>query len=179
MAEKVGKCVRKKRKKSATFPAQALSCSGSTGIISASPHSCRSSTGVSTPGTLITGFPPAIQRYVTFDSMTRQIKNNPCNIWPDLLVFNHPRNIKIIRNEKNYFHQFCDLIHACSFSQADDKNQQTRKVSGFHGVEVSGGIDLYLSSGPESVAVSASSVSVRDHMITEVIDGVLRIRMER
>ena len=73
---------------------------------------------------------------------------------------------------------FAILSMLASFSQADDKNQQTRKVSGFHGVEVSGGIDLYLSSGPESVAVSASSVSVRDHIITEVIDGVLRIRME-
>jgi len=34
-AEKVGKCVHGGRKKEATFPAQALSCSGSTGIISA------------------------------------------------------------------------------------------------------------------------------------------------
>jgi len=35
VAEKVGKCVHGGRKKEATFPAQALSCSGSTGIISA------------------------------------------------------------------------------------------------------------------------------------------------
>jgi len=33
------------------------------------------------PGNFSTGFPPAVQRYVTFDSMTRQIKINPCNIW--------------------------------------------------------------------------------------------------
>jgi hypothetical protein len=64
-------------------------------------------------------------------------------------------------------------------SQDDDKNLQTRKVSGFHGVEVSGGVDLYLSSGPESVSVSASSQSVRDHMVTEVVDGILRIHLQK
>ena len=64
-------------------------------------------------------------------------------------------------------------------SQDDDKNLQTRKVSGYHGVEVSGGIDLYLSSGPESVSVSASSQSVRDHMVTEVVDGILRIHLQK
>jgi hypothetical protein len=64
-------------------------------------------------------------------------------------------------------------------SQDDDKKLQTRKVSGFHGVEVSGGIDLFLSSGPESVSVSASSQSVRDHMVTEVVDGILRIHLTK
>src|ERR1700690_870992 len=65
------------------------------------------------------------------------------------------------------------------YSQTGENNQQTRKVSGFQGIEVSGGIDLYLSSGPESVAVSASSISVRDHIITEVVNGTLRIHMEK
>lgn len=65
------------------------------------------------------------------------------------------------------------------FSQSGDANLQTRKVSGFHGVEVSGGIDLYLSSGPESVSVSASSAEVRDHMVTEVIEGILRIHLQK
>jgi hypothetical protein len=37
MRRKVGKCGQKRKKKEATFPAQALSCSGSTGIISAYP----------------------------------------------------------------------------------------------------------------------------------------------
>jgi hypothetical protein len=78
---------------------------------------------------------------------------------------------------------FLAMLLICSIikvqSQDDEKNLQARKVSGFHGVEVSGGIDLYLSSGPESVSVSASSQTVRDHMITEVVDGVLRIHLEK
>ncbi len=60
----------------------------------------------------------------------------------------------------------------------DDKNLQTRKISGFHGIQVSGGIDLYLSGGPESVAISASSPSIRDHIKTEVVNGILRIYLE-
>ena len=64
-------------------------------------------------------------------------------------------------------------------AQSVDKNLQKRPVTGFHGVDVSGGIDLYLSSGPESVAVSASSTELRDHVVTEVVDGILRIHMER
>ncbi|HET7003252.1 MAG TPA: head GIN domain-containing protein [Puia sp.] len=62
-------------------------------------------------------------------------------------------------------------------AQSGEKNLQKRQVSGFHGVDVSGGIDLYLSSGPESVAISAST-DVRDHVVTEVVGGILRIHME-
>jgi Putative auto-transporter adhesin, head GIN domain len=65
-------------------------------------------------------------------------------------------------------------VHA----QSGAKDAQTRQVSGFHGVDVSGGIDLYLSSGPESVTVSASSTEVRDHIVTEVVGGILRIHLE-
>ncbi len=64
------------------------------------------------------------------------------------------------------------------YSQSGDKNLQTRAVSGFQGVEVSGGIDLYLSSGTESVAVTASSTEIRDRIVTEVVGGVLRIHLE-
>ena len=63
-------------------------------------------------------------------------------------------------------------------AQSGEKNVQTRQVSGFHGVDVSGGIDLYLSNGPESVAISASSTEVRDHIVSEVVGGILRIHME-
>ena len=42
-------------------------------------------------------------------------------------------------------------------AQSGEKNLQKRQVSGFHGVDVSGGIDLYLSYGTESVAISAST----------------------
>ena len=64
-------------------------------------------------------------------------------------------------------------------AQSGEQNLQKRQVSGFHGVDVSGGIDLYLSNGPESVAISASSADVRDHVVTEVVGGILQIHMER
>lgn len=61
----------------------------------------------------------------------------------------------------------------------NDKNAQKREVRGFHGVEISGGIDLYLNqAGEEAVAVSASEPEVRDRIRTEVIDGVLHIYMD-
>ena len=65
------------------------------------------------------------------------------------------------------------------YSQSDNGNKQTRQVSGFHGVDVSGGIDLYLSNGTESVSVSAASSEIRNHIITEVQDGILRIHLEK
>ncbi|HEY2649547.1 MAG TPA: head GIN domain-containing protein [Puia sp.] len=64
------------------------------------------------------------------------------------------------------------------YAQSGDKNLQKREVSGFHGVDISGGIDLYLSDGPESVAISASNADARDHIVTEVVGGILRIHME-
>jgi hypothetical protein len=74
------------------------------------------------------------------------------------------------------------VLAVCSvgagYGQSGDNNAQIRKVSAFQGVEVSGGIDLYLTSGPESVSVSASSETVRDHIITEVVHGTLRIHLE-
>lgn len=61
----------------------------------------------------------------------------------------------------------------------NDKNAQQRNVSGFHGIHVSGGIDLYLTQGnAEAVAVSASDPEVRDRILTEVKDGILEIHME-
>ena len=61
----------------------------------------------------------------------------------------------------------------------NDKNAQKRNVQGFHGVHISGGIDLYLTQGgEEAVAVSASDPEVRDRIKTEVRDGVLEIYIE-
>ena len=57
----------------------------------------------------------------------------------------------------------------------NDANAQKRNVSGFHAIEVGGGIDLYLSQGDEAVAVSASKNEYRDKIITEVKNGVLKI----
>jgi hypothetical protein len=59
-----------------------------------------------------------------------------------------------------------------------ENNKESRPVTAFHGVEVSGGIDLYLSQGPASVAITAASDNIRRHMITEVVGGILRIRLE-
>jgi len=56
-----------------------------------------------------------------------------------------------------------------------DANAQKRNVSGFHAIEISGGIDLYLSQGDEAVAISASKDEYRDKIITEVKNGVLKI----
>ena len=56
-----------------------------------------------------------------------------------------------------------------------DANAQKRNVSGFHAIEISGGIDLYLSQGEEAVAISASKDEYRDKIITEVKNGVLKI----
>ena len=68
-----------------------------------------------------------------------------------------------------------------SFAQNDktiqDNNAQKREVKGFHAIRVSSGIDLYISQGEEAVAVSASSVSDRDKIITEVENGVLQIHL--
>jgi hypothetical protein len=60
----------------------------------------------------------------------------------------------------------------------NDANIEKRSVSGYHAIEVSGGIDLYLSGGTEAVAVSASQSKYRDRIKTEVKDGVLRIWYE-
>lgn len=57
-----------------------------------------------------------------------------------------------------------------------DANAVTRSVKGFHAIEVSGGVDLYLSQGgEEAVAVSASSTEYRDRIKTEVVNGTLKI----
>jgi hypothetical protein len=60
-----------------------------------------------------------------------------------------------------------------------DPNAQPRAVSGFHAIEVSSAIDLYLSqSDYEAVAVSARETKYRDRIRTEVKDGVLKIWYE-
>lgn len=61
----------------------------------------------------------------------------------------------------------------------NDKNAETRNMKGFHAIEVSNGIDLYLSEGNEAVAVSALDIKNRDKIITEVENGILKIYMEK
>lgn len=62
-----------------------------------------------------------------------------------------------------------------------DANAQSRNgLKNFHAVQVSNGIDLYLTqSSEEAVAVSAVSDAYRDKIITEVVDGVLKIYYEK
>ncbi|HWB91453.1 MAG TPA: head GIN domain-containing protein [Puia sp.] len=60
-----------------------------------------------------------------------------------------------------------------------DPYAQLRSVKGFHGIEVSDAINLYLSQGDtETVVVSASDPKWRDRIRTEVIDGILHISLE-
>jgi hypothetical protein len=61
----------------------------------------------------------------------------------------------------------------------EDANAELRPVKGYHGIRVSSAIDLYLSQGQEEkVVVSASTLKIRDRIKTEVIDGILIIRLE-
>jgi hypothetical protein len=57
----------------------------------------------------------------------------------------------------------------------NDPHAEKRNVSSYHAIEVSDGIDLYLSQGGEAVAVSASETKFRDRIKTEVKNGVLKI----
>jgi hypothetical protein len=72
------------------------------------------------------------------------------------------------------------IIAVTAFAQKtiNDPNAEKRSVSGFHAIEVGGGIDLYLSQGSEAVAVSASETKFRDKIKTEVVNGVLKIHYE-
>ncbi len=62
-----------------------------------------------------------------------------------------------------------------------DANVQSRNgLKNFNTVQVSSGIDLYLTqSSEEAVAVSASTEEYRNKIITEVVDGVLKIYYEK
>jgi hypothetical protein len=60
-----------------------------------------------------------------------------------------------------------------------DTNAEKRSVSGYHGVAVSGSIELFLTQGSEeSVAVSADDTKWLEKVITEVKDGILHIYIE-
>jgi Putative auto-transporter adhesin, head GIN domain len=59
-----------------------------------------------------------------------------------------------------------------------DANAELRNAKGFHGIEVSSAINLYLSQGDsETVVVSAPDIKLRDRIVTEVEDGILHIRL--
>lgn len=74
------------------------------------------------------------------------------------------------------------MLSLLAFSQndvIDDKNADKRNVTGFHAIQISGGIDLYFSQGSDAVAVSATNTSDRDRIETEVSGGVLKIYMKK
>lgn len=80
---------------------------------------------------------------------------------------------------KSLFSVFTFLLISCGATAQKpihDANVQLRHISGsFHSIAVSGGIDLYLSPGNETVAVSASRPEDRELIKTEVENGVLKI----
>ena len=69
----------------------------------------------------------------------------------------------------------CFTIAAMGQKTISDPNAEKRQVPSFTGIEIGGGIDLYLSQGQEAVAVSASEAKYRDKIRTEVRNGVLHI----
>lgn len=70
------------------------------------------------------------------------------------------------------------LLPAISQKTIHDENAEKRNVSGYHSIKISDGIDLYLSQGNESVAVSAASAEHRNRIRTVVENGVLKIWYE-
>jgi Putative auto-transporter adhesin, head GIN domain len=61
-----------------------------------------------------------------------------------------------------------------------DPNVEVRAVTGYHGIEVSDAINLYLSQGDkETVAVSARDINWRDRIRTVVEDGILKISLDK
>ncbi len=69
------------------------------------------------------------------------------------------------------------------FSQGQDKvvndaNAVSRQVDRFDGVSVSGAIELFISQGSQSVAVSASDKDDVNDIVTEVKGGILYIRFK-
>ena len=70
---------------------------------------------------------------------------------------------------------------AASFAQKTikDANAEKRTVGSFHGIDVATGIELTLTKGAtEEVAVSASEIEFRNKIVTEVVNGILKIHYE-
>jgi len=67
-------------------------------------------------------------------------------------------------------------LTALTQTTINDPNAQKRSASGYHGVSVSGSIELFLTQGnEESVVVSADDTKWRDRIVTEVRNGILHI----
>lgn len=60
-----------------------------------------------------------------------------------------------------------------------DPNAVKREIPSFHGIEVATGIELFLTEGTsEEVAVSAANLEYRDRIVTEVVNGILKIHYD-
>jgi hypothetical protein len=74
------------------------------------------------------------------------------------------------------------VLAVASFAQdkvINDPNAEVRAVGAFHAIKVSTGIRLVMKQGTEdAVAISASDKEVRDHIKTEVVNGVLKIYVD-
>lgn len=76
---------------------------------------------------------------------------------------------------------FLTGLFSISFAQKtiNDDNAQKRTVGSFHGIDVATGIELTLAKGTtEEVAVSASETEFRDKIVTEVVNGILKIHYD-
>jgi hypothetical protein len=82
---------------------------------------------------------------------------------------------------KKVFSVFLLLLMASfAYSQKiiNDVNAEARTIGSFNAISVSSGIDLYLSSGSEALAISASKPEHKERIKTEIKDGVLKIWYE-
>ena len=66
-------------------------------------------------------------------------------------------------------------LSAAAQKTFNDPNAVSRNIIPFHAIEVSNGIDLYLTPGNEALAVSAVNEEVRNKITTKVENGVLKI----
>lgn len=79
---------------------------------------------------------------------------------------------------KKIFFVICFFINVLpAFAQITvyDANAVVREVKDYDAIQVSDGIDLYISYGEEAIAVSAAEAKYRDKIITIVDKGVLHI----
>ncbi len=83
--------------------------------------------------------------------------------------------------KKTFLSFFMLGLFTTAFAQktVNDPNAEKRNVSAFHGIDVATGIELTLTKGTtEGVAVSASEVEFRNKIVTEVVNGILKIHYE-
>src|SRR5687767_6230285 len=82
--------------------------------------------------------------------------------------------------KKYFFFSLFSLFALTAVAQKTihDANAQLRKVGSFHGVSVSGGIDLFLTEGDEAVAVSGKDEQITSKITTVVENGILKISFD-